>query len=107
MKYCLAPLKETAVVTLLVMTMIFTRCGSPGNGSVDTAAKSADTTAATGKSEEWQSLIHGKTGWHAYGKDSFPNAWKVEDNTLHLDASQKNGWQTREGGDIVTDNDYK
>ncbi|MFO7446532.1 MAG: DUF1080 domain-containing protein [Ignavibacteriaceae bacterium] len=61
------------------------------------------------QSEEWELLFDGKTtnGWHTYGKSSIGSAWKAEDGVLHLDASNKSGWQAQDGGDIVTDNEYE
>lgn len=52
----------------------------------------------------WIALFDGKTtnGWHSYGKTTTGAAWKVEDGTLHLDASNKADWQSQGGGDIVT-----
>jgi hypothetical protein len=60
------------------------------------------------QSGEWISLFDGKTtkGWHTYGKKEAGSAWKAEDGVLHLDASQKDGWQTKDGGDLVTDDQY-
>jgi hypothetical protein len=57
----------------------------------------------------WISLFDGKTttGWHTYGKTGIGKAWKVEDGTLHLDAAAKKEWQTAEGGDIVTDQEFE
>ncbi len=46
------------------------------------------------------------TKWHSYGKDKLGSAWKTSDNTLHLDASVKEGWQTKNGGDIVTNEEF-
>jgi hypothetical protein len=56
----------------------------------------------------WISLFDGKTttGWHTYGKTTIGKSWKVENGTLHLDASKKDG-QTGEGGDIVTVDEYE
>lgn len=57
----------------------------------------------------WISLFDGKTtkGWHTYGKTGIGKAWKVEDGTLRLDAAAKKEWQTAEGGDIVTDEEFE
>ena len=57
----------------------------------------------------WVSLFDGKTttGWHSYGKTKTGEAWKVADGTLYLDTTKKEGWQTIEGGDIVTDEEYE
>ncbi|WP_240336882.1 3-keto-disaccharide hydrolase [Rufibacter psychrotolerans] len=56
----------------------------------------------------WQPLFDGKTtqGWHSYGKATIGNAWKVDNGTLHLDASSKQDWQTNGGGDIVTEESF-
>jgi Domain of Unknown Function (DUF1080) len=53
----------------------------------------------------WISLFDGKTtkGWHTFNADTIGSAWKVQDGALYLDASQMVGWQSKSGGDIVTD----
>jgi hypothetical protein len=53
-------------------------------------------------------LFDGKTtqGWHNYGKTTIGKSWIVEDGTLHLDASNKSGWQTKDGGDIISAESY-
>lgn len=63
----------------------------------------------TQKKEDWQLLFDGKStkGWRTYNKAVLGSAWKIEEGTLHLDASQKDGWQTANGGDIVYDKNYK
>ncbi len=57
----------------------------------------------------WISLFDGRTteGWHSYGKREAGSAWKAEGGVLHLDASQKDDWQTKNGGDLVTDDEYE
>lgn len=59
--------------------------------------------------EDWVKLFDGVStkGWHNYGKTSIGSAWKVEDGCLHLDASKKDGWQIKDGGDIVTDAEFE
>jgi hypothetical protein len=59
--------------------------------------------------DEWISLFDGKTtkGWHTYGHPTIGKAWKVEDGALRLDAASKKDWQTAEGGDIVTDDEFE
>src|SRR6476660_3710302 len=53
-------------------------------------------------------LFDGKTttGWHTFGKTAVGKAWKVEDGAIHLDAVSKKGYQTSEGGDLVTNEEY-
>jgi hypothetical protein len=70
---------------------------------------SAGTTGANEQLGGWISLFDGRTtrGWHTYGKTEAGKAWKVEDGVLHLDASKKDGWQTKDGGDLVTDDEFE
>ena len=65
-------------------------------------------TQINAQKKEWTSLFDGKTtnGWHTYGKDAVGEAWKVVDGTLMLDPSQKEGWQIKGGGDIVSNESY-
>lgn len=76
------------------------------NSSGDSAAAKP---AARADSNGFVSLFDGKTtkGWHTYGKNTAGSAWKAEDGVLHLDASQKGDWQTKNGGDIVSDEEYE
>lgn len=61
------------------------------------------------KSDGWQLLFDGQTakGWHKYGGAPAGSAWKVADGALYLDTSSKKDWQTANGGDIVTDDEYE
>ncbi|MDE3144531.1 MAG: DUF1080 domain-containing protein [Bacteroidota bacterium] len=65
--------------------------------------------AQTKKQNGWISLFDGAStkGWHSYGKSTAGSAWKAEDGTLHLDASKKDGWQIKDGGDIVSDEEFE
>ena len=69
----------------------------------DTNKKTAVTTTG------FEPLFDGKTtdGWHAYGKPAPGLAWKAEDGVLHLDASQKGDWQSKNGGDMVSNGEYE
>lgn len=55
--------------------------------------------------EGWELLFNGTdlAGWHKYGGEPAGSAWKVEEGSLTLDPSTKDGWQIQGGGDIVTD----
>ncbi|MFY7694443.1 MAG: 3-keto-disaccharide hydrolase [Sediminibacterium sp.] len=65
-------------------------------------------TQINAQKKEWISLFDGKTtsGWHTYGKDAVGEAWKVIDGALMLDPTNKQGWQIKGGGDIVTNESY-
>lgn len=67
------------------------------------------TIAAEAQEEEWISLFDGQSfnGWHKYGGGEVGKAWKVENGELFLDAANKDGWQTGDGGDIVTDEEFE
>lgn len=65
-------------------------------------------TQINAQKKEWVSLFDGKTtnGWHTYGKDAVGEAWKVIDGTLMLDPTNKQGWQIKGGGDIVSNESF-
>jgi hypothetical protein len=58
---------------------------------------------------EWTPLFDGKTfaGWSKYGGGAVGKAWKIENGELYLDAANKAGWQTGDGGDIVTAEEFE
>jgi uncharacterized protein YaiE (UPF0345 family) len=80
--------------------------------NADTKDKSATITPSSAPSDDTKgfvSLFDGKTtaGWHTYGKSTIGEAWKVADGALYLDTTKKEGWQTSQGGDIVTAEEYE
>ncbi|HMO62321.1 MAG TPA: DUF1080 domain-containing protein [Ferruginibacter sp.] len=81
---------------------VFISCNA---GSTAENAETSTPVADTG----WISLFDGKTtsGWHSYGKSTIGSAWKVADGVLYLDTTQKDGWQIKDGGDIVTNDEYE
>ena len=56
------------------------------------------------KADGWELLFDGKStaGWHKYGNLPIGPAWKVSDGALYLDTTDKQSWQTNNGGDIVS-----
>lgn len=78
------------------------------------ACNSGDTkhdpaTEAAKPEDGWTSLFDGSStaGWHKYGGGPAGSAWKVKDSVLYLDTTAKGDWQTANGGDIVTDEEYE
>jgi hypothetical protein len=59
--------------------------------------------------EGWKLLFDGETtkGWHKYGNQPVGSAWKVKDGCLYLDTAIKENWQIKDGGDIVTDEEFE
>lgn len=71
--------------------------------------KTTDTTTEAAVTEEWISLFDGQTfnGWSKYGGGEVGKAWKIENGELYLDVANKDGWQTGDGGDIVTNEEFE
>src|SRR5437588_6493353 len=92
-------------VFIAIISSVLLSCNS--SDTKNTSEMTSDSSAQ--KNSDWTPLFDGvsRKGWHSYGKDSLGSAWKVEDSTLHLDASVKQDWQTKNGGDIVTDEDFE
>lgn len=59
--------------------------------------------------EGWQLIFDGTStkGWHKYGGAPVGSAWKVANGELYLDTTIKEGWQIKDGGDMVSDNEYE
>jgi hypothetical protein len=90
-------------LTYLVLVPAFFACNTTNQPTMN-----SDTNSATKDDKEWVSLFDGKTtnGWHTYGKTTIGKAWKAEDGVLHLDAASKKEWQTAEGGDIISNQEF-
>jgi hypothetical protein len=58
--------------------------------------------------EKWISLFDGKTtnGWHTFGKKTAGEAWKVVDDAIMFDPSNKLYGRIVGGGDIVTNESF-
>ena len=72
------------------------------------AQKKPNTLSPQEKKQGWALLFDGKTtkGWHGFNKTSIGSAWKVQNGALYLDTTQKDGWQIKGGGDIVSEKEY-
>ena len=85
--------------------------GGDSSGSKNEATlKSADNELSSQeKSDGWQLLFDGQTtkGWHKYGGAPVGAAWKIADGVMYLDTSSKKDWQTANGGDIATDEEFE
>lgn len=56
----------------------------------------------------WQSLsgADASTQWHRYGGTAPGKAWRFEAGEISLDSDKKAGWQSADGGDIVSAEQY-
>lgn len=65
----------------------------------------------TEKKNGWELLFDGKTtkGWHTFGKQTIGTRWKVINGELTFlgKSTTDTSWQSSQGGDIVTDAEYK
>jgi hypothetical protein len=78
------------------------------SGHITGGSDSTNTTHTNDASNGTESLsTNARSKWHSYGRDSMGSAWKTDDSTIHLDASVKNDWQTKNGGDIVSNEEYE
>lgn len=59
----------------------------------------------------WKLLFDGKStdGWRNYGKQTIGSAWKISDNALMLDNSNKvpNSNKIVDGGDLITEEEFE
>ncbi len=97
-------------------SVVLFACNNESSHTPTTEEDSVSSTAATmnntltedEKKDGWELLFDGVStkGWHRYGDAGVGAAWKVADGNLYLDATNKENWQVKDGGDIVSDNEY-
>jgi hypothetical protein len=91
---------------VLLAAGMMAACSSPKTEEATTQDSLA---LAPAPAEEWISLFDGQTfnGWSKYGGGEVGKAWKIANGELYLDATNKSGWQTGDGGDIVTNEEFE
>jgi len=97
---------KKSYLALLAAAGLMAACSAP---KTEEAAMQDSVTVETAPVEEWISLFDGQTlnGWSKYGGGEVGKAWKIENGELYLDATNKAGWQTGDGGDIVTNEEFE
>ena len=87
----------------MAISMLFFSCSTPKETSGVNKISSGE------KKDGWTSLFDGKTakGWHKYGGGPVGSAWKIKEGYLYLDSSIKENWQIKDGGDIISDEEYE
>lgn len=91
------------IVLLAATLTLLTACNNSADTSSTKEPAGADSAATVTKSTDgWEFLFDGKTtkGWHTYGLNSVRDRWQIADSALYIDTTKK------EGGDLVTDNEY-
>lgn len=88
---------------MILQTLLF--CALPFIGLNNDPIKSANTILKKETTQGWTSLFNGVNldGWHSYGQPKAGEAWKVVNGMIQLDASKKEGWQIKGGGDLIND----
>jgi hypothetical protein len=96
-------MKKLLLAALTVSTMA---CNNSESSTTTVSTPPATTNSGD---SGWVSLFDGKTttGWHNYGKTTVGSAWKIADGAIYLDTTKKAGWQTIDGGDIVTNDEFE
>lgn len=102
-------------ILMIAAIGIFSSCNNEGEAvdTSDTSTAEIPTVPVLLTPDEitdgWVSLFDGQTtkGWHKYGGAPVGSAWKVADGILYLDASQQENWQIKDGGDIVSDEEFE
>lgn len=105
-------LKKTLVAGMAVCMLA--ACNNQSASTENKEAETLTTVASNNtlseqeKKDGWELLFDGNSlaGWHKYGGNPVGAAWKVADSSIYLDASSKQDWQIKGGGDIVTDGEY-
>jgi hypothetical protein len=89
--------------------MLIATIGLLGAAAFGQSPMNSNTLSAQEKADGWKLLFDGQStkGWHTYGQTAVGAAWKSDGGTIHLDVSSKNGYQTKGGGDLVTDGLFK
>lgn len=109
----------TKLILALSIAGLITSCNNDGDTSANNgdtsqtknemAQGSTDNTLSEQEQKDgWQLLFDGKTmnGWHSWGKSAAGSAWKVQDGSIFLDTTVKENWQVKDGGDIVTADEF-
>lgn len=101
------------IINLAVLVCIFSCNNQNKIAGSEKNKTSMETGSAMLSAQEvhdgWELLFDGKTtqGWHKFGNKPIGSAWKVADGNLYLDASEKENWQIKGGGDIVTEKEFE
>ncbi len=89
--------------------IIITSCVIACTNAKKVAPTETNTLTEAEKKEGWQLLFNGKdlNGWHKYGTTAAGTAWKVSNGELYLDTTVKENWQIKDGGDIVSADEFE
>jgi hypothetical protein len=80
----------------------------PAGGAACCGQGPLNTLTNAEKAQGWILMFDGKSskGWRGYNKQNFPEAWKVDNGTLHLAGSGRGEAGAANGGDIIYDKKF-
>ena len=98
-------MKKLSIILSLACLWFACTQGGPKSSTTDSALLKTNLTDSIG---DWVYLFNGKDfkGWHTYGDTAVGAAWNIDSGAIHLQRGAKNGYQTKGGGDVVTDSAY-
>lgn len=99
---------QKSFLSIIIAAALFA-CNNEKTTDETPATMTHNTLSEQEKADGWQLLFDGAStaGWHKYGGEPVGSAWKVEDSTLRLQVSEMQDWQIKNGGDIVTDEEFE
>lgn len=100
---------KNKISLFFVSAILLMSCNNSKNNSAETTAVAdSGNIKKDSLTDGWVSLFDGKTttGWHSYGESKAGELWKVADGAIYLDTSKKEGFQTKGGGDLVSEKEY-
>lgn len=102
-------MQKIFLTAAIAFSMAACQSGSESKEEATTDTTAAQETPATTADTGWVSLFDGQSlaGWHSYGKSAPGSAWNVDSNAIHLDVSANKGYQTKDGGDLVSADEYE
>ncbi|MFM2267367.1 MAG: hypothetical protein RL757_808 [Bacteroidota bacterium] len=96
---------------LSITAMLCTSFGCNVKTAIPKTDAEQNVLSAAEKKAGWKLLFDGKSlaGWRNFKKQTIGKDWRVDDGCLSLFVAQKgeNGWQSRDGGDIITEKTYE
>ncbi len=100
---------QKLVIIAAVCLMLACNNAEQSSSSNSAATPQNNSLSADEQKDGWQLLFDGSStkGWHNYGKTTVGSAWKIVDGCLSLDTTIKENWQIKDGGDIVTDQEFE
>jgi len=89
--------------------LLLVACSSGRQSTVSSSSNTMNELSDAQKKDGWLMLFDGKTknGWHSYNAKTDASAWKVQDGMLFIEPFNADSTRNRNGGDIVTDQNFE